>query len=133
MHSAFEDAFDEIDILGFPASLSYFDLLKTKYRGGVFTKDLMFHVGETVKMLGSYVTNKPVKTVKGEKMYFGTFFDMNGDFFDTTHFPNTTPEMPFRGDGCYLILGKVVEEFGFPSIEVIRFAKLPIIADPRFT
>jgi DNA polymerase-3 subunit alpha len=29
----FEDAFDEIEILGFPVSYSIFDLLKTKHRG----------------------------------------------------------------------------------------------------
>lgn len=132
LHSSLEDAFDEMDILGFPVTLSYFDLLKTTYRGDVMTKDLSQYIGKTVKMLGSYVTNKPVKTVKGQKMYFGTFFDANGDFFDTTHFPNSTPEIPFRGDGCYLILGKVVEEFDFPSVEVIKFAKMPIVSDPRY-
>jgi DNA polymerase-3 subunit alpha len=33
--------------------------------------------------------------------------------------------------GVYLILGKVVEEFGFPSIEVDKMALLPVNADPR--
>ena len=28
---------------------------------------------------------------------------------------------------CYMIEGKVVEDFGFPSIEVLKFAKLPIV------
>jgi len=47
-------------------------------------------------------------------------------FFDTTHFPNSTPVYPFRGAGCYLIEGKVLLDFDFPSIEVVLFAKLPI-------
>ena len=28
-----------------------------------------------------------------------------------------------------MIEGKVVEDFGFPSIEVLKFAKLPIVDD----
>ncbi len=35
-----EDAFDEIEILGFPVTVSPFDLLQTKYRGSVMAKDL---------------------------------------------------------------------------------------------
>ncbi|MDM8175967.1 hypothetical protein QT327_16700 [Olivibacter sp. 47] len=66
-------------------------------------------------------------------MWFGTFLDVNGCFFDTTHFPNSTPIYPFRGKGCYLIEGKVVVDFGFPSIEVARFAKLPIKDNPVMT
>jgi error-prone DNA polymerase len=38
---------------------------------------------------------------------------------------------PFRGYGIYLILGKITEEFGYPSIQVEKLAKLPIVADPR--
>ena len=63
-------------------------------------------------------------------MWFGTFLDADGNFFDTTHFPNTTTGYPFRGAGCYLIMGKVVEDFGFPSIEVLKIAKLPILGNP---
>ena len=49
-----------------------------------------------------------------------------GEFFDTTHFPQSLKHYPFKGYGVYLIFGKVVEEFGFPSIEVEKLAKLPI-------
>jgi hypothetical protein len=44
-------------------------------------------------------------------------------FFNTTHFPNITPDYSLRGRGCYLIEGKVVQDFDFPSIEVIKFNK----------
>jgi DNA polymerase-3 subunit alpha len=63
-------------------------------------------------------------------MWFGTFLDVEGNFFDTVHFPNSTPTYPFRGAGCYLMEGKVVQEFGFASIEVLKFAKLPILGNP---
>jgi DNA polymerase-3 subunit alpha len=65
-------------------------------------------------------------------MWFGTFLDAEGEFLDTVHFPNNTPAYPFRGKGCYLILGKVVEDFGCPAIEVEKFAKLPIRDNPVF-
>jgi error-prone DNA polymerase len=39
---------------------------------------------------------------------------------------------PFKGSGTYLIMGKVVEEFGFPSLEVEKMAKLAVKADKRY-
>nr|WP_294869868.1 DNA polymerase III subunit alpha [uncultured Pedobacter sp.] len=130
INTRLEDAYHELELLGFPLSLSMFDLLKTPYRGDVRTNNLIQYVGQTVKMVGLYVCEKTVHTKNNKKMWFGTFLDADGNFFDTTHFPNSTPTYPFRGKGCYLILGKVVEDFGFPSVEVIRFAKLPIVDNP---
>lgn len=125
-----EDAYQELELLGFPVTLSMFELLKTTYRGDVFAKDLASHEGKVVKMLGNLVCEKTVHTIKNTKMWFGTFIDAEGDFFDTTHFPNTSPIYPFRGKGCYLILGKIVLDFGVPSVEVLNFAKLPIVDNP---
>lgn len=64
-------------------------------------------------------------------MAFGTFLDVEGAFFDTTHFPPCIKAYPLKGAGIYLIEGKVVVEFGFPSIEVGKCARLPIVPDPR--
>jgi len=125
-----EDAYHEMELLGFPLSMTIFDLLETDYRGELLTNDLINHVGQTVKMVGRYVCEKTVHTKNNQKMWFGTFLDAEGNFFDTVHFPNRTPAYPFRGQGCYLILGKVVEEFGFASIEVLKFAKLSILTNP---
>lgn len=84
-------------------------------------------------MVGVLVTIKYVRTIKNEIMYFGTFLDSQGEFFDTVHFPDIARAFPFRGRGVYLILGKVVEEFGFPSLETIKMAKLPLQSDPRYS
>ncbi|QPH40138.1 DNA polymerase III subunit alpha [Pedobacter endophyticus] len=129
-NSTMEDAYLELELLGYPLNYNMFDFLKTNYRGDVMAAEMDKHIGKTVKMVGNYVCEKTVRTVKNTKMWFGTFLDANGDFFDTTHFPNTTPVYPFKGKGCYLILGKVVTEFGFPSIEVLKFAKLDIHMNP---
>jgi len=127
-----EDAYDEIELLGFPVTLSNFELLETGFRGKSCARDLISHVGRKVRMLGNLVTIKYVHTVKGEWMHFGCFLDIDGEFFDTVNFPNSLKNYPFRGYGVYLILGLVTEEFGFPSITVEKMAKLPYKKDPRY-
>ncbi|NMB71096.1 MAG: DNA polymerase III subunit alpha, partial [Bacteroidales bacterium] len=127
-----EDAYDEMELLGFPVSMTHFDLLETSFRGEVMARDLICHKGKTVRMLVNLVTIKNVKTVKGEWMHFGCFLDAQGNFFDTVHFPPSLKKYPFRGDGIYLLKGKVVEEFGYPSLEVEKMAKLPFRKDPRY-
>jgi DNA-directed DNA polymerase III PolC len=127
-----EDAYDEIELLGFPVTLSSFDLLETSFRSHIHASDLMNQVGRKVRMLGNLVTIKYVHTVKGEWMHFGCFLDMHGEFFDTVNFPNSLKNYPFRGYGIYLVLGVVTEEFGFPSITVEKMAKLPFRKDPRY-
>jgi hypothetical protein len=106
-------------------------MLKTSFRGEALARNLMDHLGRKVRMVGRLVTIKYVKTVKGEIMNFAAFLDADGEFFDTVHFPASLKEHPFRGYGIYLILGRVVEEFGFPSLEVEKMAKLPLKPDPR--
>jgi error-prone DNA polymerase len=118
-----DDALDEIEILGFPLC-SPFDLLKEKPESRLNVQQLLQHVGEQVTIVGCYVVHKITRTVKGQDMSFGTFLDVNGYFFDTTHFPNVLEKYPFTGKGCYKIEGKIVEEFGFPSIEVNVMQKL---------
>lgn len=128
----FEDAFDEIEILSFPVSCTPFDLLQTKYRGSVMAKDLLQHHKKQVKMLAYLISRKHVPTKRGI-MYFGTWVDVNGDYFDTAHFPDCLERYPFQGGGCYLLLGTVEVDFHFPTITVMKMAKMPFIPDPRYT
>jgi len=130
-YSVLENAYDEIEYIGFPVSLSYFDMLKTEFRGEVLAKEMIKHIGKKVRMLGHLVTIKYVKTVKKEWMHFGTFVDATGEFFDTVHFPNSLNNYPFKGKGVYLILGEVTQEFDFPSLTVEKLARLPLKPDPR--
>jgi DNA polymerase-3 subunit alpha len=83
-------------------------------------------------MVGNYVTTKSVKTVRSDYMAFGTFYDVDSNFFDTTHFAQSLEKYPFAGRGVYLIEGKVVQEFGFYSLEVSKMAKLATLPDPRY-
>jgi len=131
-HETLDDAYDEIELFGFPVSVSWFDMLETSFRGEVMARDLLKHTGKKVRMTGHLVTIKYIRTVKHEWMNFGCFIDAEGSFFDTTHFPQSLKDYPFRGGGTYLILGKVVEEYGFPSVEVEKLAKLPVKPDKRY-
>lgn len=130
VNTALEDTYHELELLGFPVTMTSFELLQTDYRGEIYANDLINHLGQLVKLVGWYVCEKTVQTKTGKLMWFGSFIDVDGNFFDTVHFPNTTKEYPFTGAGCYLIYGKVVEEYGFASIEVLKFAKLPIQINP---
>jgi len=128
----FEDAFDEIELIGFPVSCSPFDLLQTKYRGSVFVKDLLKFHKRQVKMLAYLIARKHVPTKKGE-MYFGTWIDVNGDYFDTAHFSDSLKQYDFQGGGCYLLLGTVEVDYHFPTITIHKMAKMPMIPDPRYS
>lgn len=129
--SSIEDLYDEIEIMGFPVSESMFSLAKSSYRGDCSAKDLLKSLGRTIRLVGDFVTDKTVKTKNGTYMKFGTFLDENGSFFDTVHFPPSLKKYPLYGNGLYLIEGKVVSEFGFPSIEVHRCGRMPLKPDPR--
>ncbi len=60
-------------------------------------------------------------------MHFGTFYDCNGEIFDSVHFPNIATKYPFRGRGFYRMTGKVTEDFGVFAIEVADMEKMPMI------
>lgn len=128
----FEDAFDEIELLGFPVSCSPFELLKTKYRGDVMARDLIHYHQKEVRMLAYLIARKHVPTKRGE-MYFGTWIDARGDYFDTAHFPDSLESYPFSGGGCYLLKGRVEVDYHFPSITITQMARMPFIPDPRYT
>ena len=61
-------------------------------------------------------------------MYFGTWLDLDGQWLDTVHFPNASNRNPFTGPGCYVIRGKVTEEYGFYSIEVQSMYRLKYVS-----
>lgn len=129
--SLFEDAFDEIELLSFPVSCTPFDLLQTKSRGDIMAKDLPSCHKKQVRMLAYLISRKQVPTKRGT-MYFGTWIDHEGSYFDTAHFPDSLSQYPFLGGGCYLLLGTVEVDYHFPTITITKMAKMPFIPDPRY-
>lgn len=127
-----DQAFDEIELLGFPLC-SPFSLLKNTIPSDTFrSKNLSNFSGKKIKIIGYYVCRKPVRTTNGKLMSFGTWLDQDGHFFDTVHFPPSLQRSPFRGKGIYLIHGKVVLDFDFPSVEVEQMERLAWRKDERF-
>ena len=90
-------------------------------------KDLKKYIRKNVSIVGYLITVKPTRTSKGEQMYFGTFIDKDGYWIDTVHFPPSAKQYPFMGPGCYLLKGKVVEEYDFISMEVASMKRLPMV------
>ena len=130
--TALENAFDEIELLGFPLCNPFYLLEKestTKLRAKHLTK----LEGKYVKIEGYLVTTKNTKTSNGKLMHFGTFLDCGGDFIDTVHFPPVASKYPFRGKGIYEIIGKVMIEFDCVTVEVSKLERLAIIEDPRYS
>ena len=128
----FEDAFDEMELIGFSLT-SPFNTLRNFPNSKLCTRDFPKHLNKNVTILGYLVTVKTTRTAKGDAMQFGTFLDMEGQFIDTVHFPPVAAKYPFRGKGIYTLYGKVVEEFEFYSLEVTRMQKEMYIEDPRYS
>lgn len=123
--SALDDAYDEIELLGFPLC-DPFTLADTDTMGNCTADKLMHALHKRICILGYLVTTKDTRTIKGERMHFGTFYDHKGKVFDTVNFPPVAQKYPFKGRGFYKIMGTVVEDFGYPMIEVDRMEKLPM-------
>jgi len=121
-----DDAFDELELLGFPLC-NPFNLLKTETLPDTMADMLTKKISKHVVMIGYLVTTKNTYTIDHKLMHFGTFLDEEGNVFDTTHFPNVASKYPFRGKGFYLLKGQVDEDFGYPMVEINYMEKLPMV------
>jgi len=121
---AIDDLYDQIELMGFPLG-NPFELADDDPSKYLPASELKNHIGKTVTVLGYHVTQKPVRTIHGDTMSFGTFLDVHLDWIDTVHFPEVHRKNPMYS-GFYRITGKVVEEFSFCSIEVTGIEKVGI-------
>jgi DNA polymerase-3 subunit alpha len=119
-----EDWYDDVELLGFPVA-DPFTLVDDDPALYLPARELTNNLGKTVTVLGYHITHKPVRTVKGDIMSFGTFLDVNKDWIDTVHFPPIHAAHPPQA-GFYRITGKVMEEFGVCTIEVTHIEKIGI-------
>jgi len=124
--NALEDAYDEMELLGFPIG-NPFSLIADSQRGNTYAQTLSEKVNQQVHIIGYCVTTKDTYTMKGASMHFGTFYDYYGHVFDTVHFPDIASKYTFRGRGFYEIKGRVTEDFGVFTIEVSFMNKISMI------
>lgn len=120
-----EDAYDELELLGFTVSCTPFDLLEEIPDLPLRAKDLAANHRREVTMLLYHINTKHTSTSGGERMYFATWFDQDGNWVDSVHFPPSAKAFPFRGPGCYVVKGIAVNDYGFMSIEVREMHRLP--------
>jgi len=124
----YEDVLDEIEYLGFPMC-SPFELIdeNERVKSNTVSADFEANLGKAVTLLGYLVHTKRTST-KGrveQEMFFGTFMDLNGQFFDSVHFPTIARRYKFKGLGVYLIRGKVSSDFGHLTLEAQYMVKVP--------
>ena len=141
-HYPLADAYDELDLLGFPLC-DPFTLVECGSDDRratashltppiIFQRDMSQHVGKRVTMMGYLIHVKATDTHHGQRMTFGSFIDPGGDFWDSTQFPDVAARYPFRGRGVYRFTGYVEEEFGHVSLRTQFMEKLPWKPDPRY-
>jgi len=119
-----EDLRDELDLLGFVVG-DYFELLNNQHlAGSVLVKQFPKYLGRQIKIIGRMVALKETRTIKKERMCFGTFLDAEGNWLDTVHFPPVLKQYPFQGKGFYELHGRVIEEFNVYSVEITAMRKL---------
>jgi DNA polymerase III alpha subunit len=124
-HHAFDDMIDEIELLGFSLQ-NPFDIVDDDPSKYTNAQDLPQCFGKTVEVLGYLVTTKPVHTIHHQYMCFGTFLDVQGNWIDTVHFPDSHAQYPIQGRGFYRMRGRVVQDFGVMGLEVVWLQKVGI-------
>lgn len=129
--TALETAFEEWELLGFPLC-SPFELLVEPPLNQNGQQDLPKYLNKFIDIYGYLVTIKNTSTHTGKRMHFATLLDQHGEVFDTVLFPPVAAKYRFHGKGIYRFYGKVVSEFGFLSIEVIKMKKQDFVPDPRY-
>jgi len=127
-----EAAFEQIELLGF-CLCNPFELLLNEPASLKGQADLADFVGRNIDIYGYLVTVKHTRTHNGKEMNFATFIDKYGAVFDAVLFPQIADAYRFHGKGIYRLYGRVVDEFDFLSIEVIKMRKEEYVQDPRFS
>lgn len=122
-----ENAYDEIELLGFPVTISPFDLIDRTGLPTTTAADIHKRVNETVEIIGYRVHIRGTRTSNGKYMTFGNLIDLKGQWINSVQFPNVATRYPFRGPGIYKLRGKVTEEFGHISLETNYVERIPNI------
>ena len=125
------DAYDQMELLGF-SIFSSFKLLANPLPTVFKSNQLKDYINKQIEICGKLVTAKGTPTKDKRLMYFGTFLDEEGIFFDTVHFPLIAEKYNMSSNGIYHIKGKVVDDLGCLAIIVDYVKHLPIVPDPRY-
>lgn len=129
--SIIEESYDQFELLGYMLDSPFKMLAEPMDRQNVTAKCFELLLGKTIVIYGYLANYKNIKTKNKTLMAFGYFLDVDYEFFDVTLFPQVLERNLFAGKGIYKIEGKVVEEYGFRSVEAYSMKKCGILPDPR--
>jgi len=118
-----DDLYDQMEILQFPLG-NPFNLVADDPYKYQLAKDMPANLGKTIRLLGYFIAHKIVPTVNHELMSFKNFLDVELNWIDTVHFPDSLMKYPLQSCGFYLITGKVVQDFGVNAVEVHKMYKV---------
>jgi len=122
-HGPDMQAMDEQELLGFTLK-SPFSLLAEHPQDGIRAGQMKLHENRTMQIVGYFVIRKPVTTNRHRHMCFATWLDLDGEYFDSVHFPKELKTYPFEGKGSYLLTGRVVIEHNYPILEVKKMRRI---------
>jgi DNA polymerase-3 subunit alpha len=125
-----EDAYDELELLGFPLC-GYFDLINHNINDGLLATEMKNNVNNEILIYGCLVTTRYNNTSQGKLMRLSTFIDQEGNYFDAVHFENVVNQYPINGLGVYACYGKITNRFDFCSMIITWSKKIGLISDPR--
>ncbi len=125
-----ENAYDELELLGFPLC-GYFKLVKEDMQNGILATQMKNYANREVLIYGNLVCTRFNKTSQGKNMRLSTFVDIQGHYFDAVHFTKVVDQFPIHGLGIYACYGKITNRFDFCSMNVIWSKKIPIRPNPR--
>ena len=116
----------EIDTFGFPITRHPLAPYESRLNGKVLSaKDILKHVGKTVRLAGVYITRKEARTKHREAMEFLTLEDET-DIFECVLFPEAFKEYRdlIHWETLFLIRGKIEKAFGVCTVSVEKMASL---------
>ncbi len=129
--SRLEQVYEQMDLLGF-SLYSPFELVQPPIPQGIIQKDLVKNLNKWVKIPAYFICIKRSTTHDKKMMGFGCWYDLEGNYFDTVHFPQSWQSYPVDNPGCYFLEGIVGEDYGQYYLDVKRLRRLKYQQDPRF-
>ncbi|MBN1426548.1 DNA polymerase III subunit alpha [Candidatus Fermentibacteria bacterium] len=119
----------EIQTLGFPLEGHPLDLVETPAPNVVGSAEIPKRVGEPIRLMGWYVTAKPVQTRSREDMAFVSFEDRES-LFETVIFPEQYRQVrhDLHPDRAYVIEGEITQDWSVCTVEIRRLVPMrPIV------
>lgn len=116
----------ELEIFGYPLSVHPLAVYRPRLSRRIkYAKDIPKHVGQSIYLIGVYITRKETVTGNSEPMEFLTLEDET-DIYECVLFPDVFREFSdmFHWETLFIIRGIVEESFGVYTMTIEKIASL---------